>query len=260
MGTGVVNVVTKSGTNEFHGSASWYFRDKGLNATDPVRKFNGISKESLHVHQFGAQFGGPLHKDKIFFVAAYDGQRRNLGNGAFLSLPAGFQLSSNATTAVFQQRALDYLVPRASPYVQTNNEDSYFVPGRGAVVRTKGRSGDSTDEAERTIGLPGLFIVADGMGGHQAGEQASALAVETIEAFALNTLKWFFLLKGTEEQGVLKEFQAALQEADARVCQQAAQPDSWCSLSVALSTGHSQIHFIRRSGRIRSRSAAAGML
>ena len=127
VGTGVVNVVTKSGTNEFHGSASWYFRDKGLNATDPVRKFNGISKEPLHVHQFGAQFGGPLHKDKIFFVAAYDGQRRNLGNGAFLSLPAGFQLSSNATTAVFQQRALDYLVPRASPYVQTNNEDSYFA-------------------------------------------------------------------------------------------------------------------------------------
>src|SRR5258707_986416 len=58
-----------------------------------------------------------------------------------------------------------------------------------------------------------LFIVADGMGGHQAGEQASALAVESIEAFTLNTLKWFFLLKGAEEQSVLKEFQTALQQA-----------------------------------------------
>jgi serine/threonine protein phosphatase PrpC len=68
-----------------------------------------------------------------------------------------------------------------------------------------------------------LFIVADGMGGHQAGEQASALAVQTIEAFALNTLKWFFRLKGTEEQDNLKEFQTALQQADARVCREAAQ-------------------------------------
>jgi serine/threonine protein phosphatase PrpC len=68
-----------------------------------------------------------------------------------------------------------------------------------------------------------LFIVADGMGGHQAGEQASAMAVESIEAFALNTLSWFFLLRGTEEHDVLKEFQAALQQADVKVCREAAQ-------------------------------------
>jgi serine/threonine protein phosphatase PrpC len=84
-----------------------------------------------------------------------------------------------------------------------------------------------------------LFIVADGMGGHQAGEQASALAVETIEAFALNTLKWFFLLKGTEEHSVLKEFQAALQEADARVCQQAAQRPELAGMGTTVTMGYS---------------------
>jgi serine/threonine protein phosphatase PrpC len=68
-----------------------------------------------------------------------------------------------------------------------------------------------------------LFIIADGMGGHQAGEQASALAVRTIEAFALNTLKWFFRLKGAEEHDILKEFQTALQQADATICREAAQ-------------------------------------
>ena len=71
-----------------------------------------------------------------------------------------------------------------------------------------------------------LFIVADGMGGHQAGEQASALAVQTLEAFALNTLKWFFRLKVADEQDILKEFQTALQQADARVCWEAAQHPS----------------------------------
>jgi serine/threonine protein phosphatase PrpC len=49
------------------------------------------------------------------------------------------------------------------------------------------------------------------------------MAVQTIEAFALNTLKWFFRLKGAEEQDILKEFQTVLQQADARICQEAAQ-------------------------------------
>src|SRR5437867_8375594 len=43
-----------------------------------------------------------------------------------------------------------------------------------------------------------LFLVADGMGGHRAGEVASALTVVTIEAFLLNTLRRFFNLRGTE--------------------------------------------------------------
>jgi protein phosphatase len=66
-----------------------------------------------------------------------------------------------------------------------------------------------------------LFLVADGMGGHQAGEQASALAVGTIEEFMLNTYKWFFHLKGSEEQTALTEFQAALRQADSRVYERA---------------------------------------
>jgi protein phosphatase len=65
-----------------------------------------------------------------------------------------------------------------------------------------------------------LFVVADGMGGHQGGEHASALAVETIEQFMLNTFKWFFRLRG-EEASILDEFQTALHEADSRVIHEA---------------------------------------
>jgi len=62
-----------------------------------------------------------------------------------------------------------------------------------------------------------LFLVADGMGGHRAGEQASALAVVAIEQFTLNTFKWFFDSNGPEAQRVLTQFQTALRQADARI-------------------------------------------
>jgi len=68
-----------------------------------------------------------------------------------------------------------------------------------------------------------LFIVADGVGGNQGGEHASALAVDSIETFVLNTMKWFFHLHGQEADQVLREFRQAIGQADAQVCAQASQ-------------------------------------
>jgi PPM family protein phosphatase len=68
-----------------------------------------------------------------------------------------------------------------------------------------------------------LFLVADGMGGERAGERASALAVAAIEQFTLNTLKWFFHADGAEAQKALREFQAALRQADTRILDEAAE-------------------------------------
>ena len=67
-----------------------------------------------------------------------------------------------------------------------------------------------------------LFLVADGMGGHQAGERASALAVVAIEHFTLNTFKWFFGSNDSEAQKALAQFQGALSVADARIVAEAA--------------------------------------
>jgi serine/threonine protein phosphatase PrpC len=65
-----------------------------------------------------------------------------------------------------------------------------------------------------------LFLVADGMGGHRAGEHASALAVMAIEQFTLNTFQWFLHSNGRDAQRVLQQFQAALEQADALIVEQ----------------------------------------
>jgi len=67
-----------------------------------------------------------------------------------------------------------------------------------------------------------LFLVADGMGGHRAGERASALAVVAIEQFTLNSFKWFLGSNSADAQRVLAQFQSALSQADAQILDAAA--------------------------------------
>jgi hypothetical protein len=72
---GVINVITRSGTNEFHGTAFEFFRDKGMNANTFVNNRVGAKKNPYHFNQFGGTLGGRVVKDKLFFFLSYDGQR-----------------------------------------------------------------------------------------------------------------------------------------------------------------------------------------
>ena len=69
---GIVNLVTKSGTNSFHGSAFEFLRNDKLNATP----WNVPSKPALHRNQFGGTIGGPIVKDRAFFFFSYAGLRQ----------------------------------------------------------------------------------------------------------------------------------------------------------------------------------------
>ncbi len=69
---GIINVVTKSGTNQFHGSAFEFWRNNALNAHD----WKNPASSPLHRNQFGVTFGGPIQKDKTFFFFSYGGLRQ----------------------------------------------------------------------------------------------------------------------------------------------------------------------------------------
>jgi len=74
---GVVNAITKSGTNALHGDAFYYYRNPTWNAIDPINKSKGIYQQAIHQnHQFGASVGGAAIKDKLFYFFNYDGNRK----------------------------------------------------------------------------------------------------------------------------------------------------------------------------------------
>lgn len=81
---GIVSVVTKSGTNQLHGSAYDYVRNDAFNANSFFNKRNDLPRAILKRHQFGGTLGGPIvipkvinGKDKLFFFVAYQGQRQS---------------------------------------------------------------------------------------------------------------------------------------------------------------------------------------
>ena len=80
---GVVNTVTKSGTNDFHGTAFWFFRNRTLDARDRYAAINGPE----YRHQTGGTLGGPIKKDKLFFLLNTEIQRRNFPIVGSLSRP-----------------------------------------------------------------------------------------------------------------------------------------------------------------------------
>ena len=80
-GAGVVSVVTKSGTNSFHGSAFEFLRNTDFDANayfnkDPLFNPVPLPRNNLKRNQFGGTFGGPLVKDHLFFFTSYQGQRQ----------------------------------------------------------------------------------------------------------------------------------------------------------------------------------------
>ena len=76
-GGGLVNTVTKSGTNQVHRDAYYYILDSSTSANDEINERQGIAKPHNRRQQFGGTVGGPLIHDRLFYVGNYEGQVRN---------------------------------------------------------------------------------------------------------------------------------------------------------------------------------------
>jgi protein phosphatase len=105
--------------------------------------------------------------------------------------------------------------------VRSNNEDHFLVARLSKSMRVCKTSLPGEGETQFSEEEGYLIVVADGMGGHAAGERASALAVGSIEGFVLNTLKWFLHLSGDDEHQLVTELRQSLESADRTVIERA---------------------------------------
>jgi hypothetical protein len=128
---GVINTVTRSGTNDYHGTGYWFFRNRTLNAPD--RYALGYNAPEWR-HQAGGTFGGPIKKDKLFFFSNFEIVKRNFpalnriintsftdSGGNILPTACTATAAQCSTAIAFVEKQNNVLVPR------TVNSDMGFA-------------------------------------------------------------------------------------------------------------------------------------
>jgi outer membrane receptor protein involved in Fe transport len=85
---GVVNAISRSGTNQFHGSVYEFLRNSALDADNFFDNANGVPKPPFRQNQFGAAAGGPIKKDRMFIFGDYEGVRQSLGTTISSGVPS----------------------------------------------------------------------------------------------------------------------------------------------------------------------------
>jgi outer membrane receptor protein involved in Fe transport len=111
---GVVNAITRSGTNGFHGSVYEFLRNSALDARNYFEAPPPTPKASFKRNQFGGAIGGPIIKNRTFFFADYEGIRQSKGIANVLTVPSISSRNQATDPAVIKYLAL-YPVPATSP-------------------------------------------------------------------------------------------------------------------------------------------------
>ncbi|MFQ5816915.1 MAG: TonB-dependent receptor domain-containing protein [Terriglobia bacterium] len=139
-GGGVINIVTRGGTNEFHGNVFGFLRHKSVQARNP---FSNVSDPAFTRVQAGVTLGGPIVQDRTFFFISYETRRRQeagfssigAGNFGFIPFPGGFLLT--ADQAAFVTDPTLNAIPGVGPFDLLDGVntvlDQYFVVAAGAA-------------------------------------------------------------------------------------------------------------------------------
>jgi hypothetical protein len=97
-GGGQFDLVTRSGTNKFHGNINEYHRDTALEANEWFNNFEGVPRSPLIRNQFGGNIGGPIWKNKVFFFFDYNGRRDTLASQTERTVPTDSFLKNKTIT------------------------------------------------------------------------------------------------------------------------------------------------------------------
>jgi hypothetical protein len=116
---GILNTITKSGSNQFHGDAFYLLRHKEMGAKDPVQNIASLETQ----HQYGASVGGPIMRDRFFFFGAIERQDASQPRQVLFSQLINF----TPTTA--SREAYEFLRSEERPFRQTNDGVAATVRG-----------------------------------------------------------------------------------------------------------------------------------
>jgi hypothetical protein len=123
---GQINVVTKSGSNEWHGTAYWFLRNAALDARNHFAPRNAPDPKYQR-NQFGASLGGPLRREKAFFFADYEGTIRREGITRLANVPTLAERSGDFTSSALP-------IPNIPGFGPTPIIPSFFQHPVGAAI------------------------------------------------------------------------------------------------------------------------------
>ena len=128
---GVINMVTKNGTNQFHGSVFEFLQNTHLNANTFNSNLTGVPRSSSHINTFGGDIGGPIKKNKLFFTYTYEDIRQVIPDPFSTSVPTALQRGGNFSQTYYGTDSSGH------PLVQTIYDPFTTAAGaNGALTRT----------------------------------------------------------------------------------------------------------------------------
>lgn len=169
---GIVEAVTKSGTNEYHGSIYYFMRNKAFNANEPFIKARGLERPIATRHQLGGTFGGPIVRERAFFFGSYQHTDEKNGVSLLNSLtspivPAGLRDDNRTAAGILATFGINPNAVALNILNARLPNGQFAIPSSGLastttpfLATTVPQSGESTFK-ENQVNLNGDFIFSD---------------------------------------------------------------------------------------------------